>query len=609
MAKEWTLQNAVKKFKPEKMKSLNKNNGNLNKREYDSLIKEIKCYYEEVRDKGIGKNRIIITDKKRKVKAKKEDRRQYNKGIAPPHSKHLALMVMSKMDDIDNKARTRNGWATYFGLISSAEKDIMNGVFSEKALKPYKQSMIRLGIIEDGEEKIFQDLAYTLTKVAKGHIQTVLNQAEKLRLISRIYSWKGKIKGYDKPIEIDESLAMEIKFIEEHLLKKHEISKTHSLMFKNCPKTKAFKAEWLEYIENVEDAEGDAMHLQYIYEVFRIDVLNKYAFDEYIKAHYPTEIDSFDLHENEQAYHSKLFDYVVDSAQKKNNNYFEKKHAKKLQLEEDVKELLIALGTSEEEIIASNEQRMEEGAYFKGKEKSPYIALLESDKYVECIRNLHLQLHGMSVTESDEIKVVQKMIDESKRKELEQLGLSLSVKAEHEKSVKNGIRNYEPCVNNEQHIELTKKVQNNQNQAFREVELENLAQQGNNIKAKPNIEPSKYYVEKEFHEYEKEFLEIGYCTEITDYEYLDVMQTIRDEIRFYEEKYGDDGMKHMTLDAVLGHGTRKVTAKEIIAEYEHQKQREHKEWEKQFEGRQPVELEITTDNPLEVFHRIRYGQM
>lgn len=208
-------------------------------------------------------------------------------------------MVRRKMNDIDNKARIRKGWATYFGLISSAEKDIMNGVFSEKALKPYKQSMIGLGIIEDGEEKIFQDLAYTLTKVAKGQIQTVLNQAEKLKLISRICSWRGKGKGSDKPIEIDGFLAMEIKFIEEHLLKKHEISKTHSLMFKNCPKTKAFKAEWLQYIENVEDTEGDAMHLQYIYEVFRIDVLNKYAFDEYIKAYYPSEIDSFDLHENE----------------------------------------------------------------------------------------------------------------------------------------------------------------------------------------------------------------------------------------------------------------------------------------------------------------------
>ncbi|WP_263703488.1 hypothetical protein [Bacillus thuringiensis] len=85
---------------------------------------------------------------------------------------------------------------------------------------------------------------------------------------------------------------------------------------------------------------------------------------------------------------------------------------------------------------------------------------------------------------------------------------------------------------------MTKKVQNNQNQAFREIELENLAQQGNNIKTKPNIEPSKYYVEQGFYEYEKEFLEIGYCTEITDYEYLDVTQTIRDEIRVYEESMG-----------------------------------------------------------------------
>jgi len=76
------------------------------------------------------------------------------------------------------------------------------------------------------------------------------------------------------------------------------------------------------------------------------------------------------------------------------------------------------------------------------------------------------------------------------------------------------------------------------------------------------------------------------------------MQTIRDEIRVYEEKYGDDVMQHMTLDAVLGHRTRKVTAKEIIDEYEHQKQREHKEWENQFEGGQPVKLERTTNNLL-----------
>ncbi|MGG0277812.1 hypothetical protein [Bacillus rhizoplanae] len=586
MTKEWTLQNAVKKFKPEKMKSLNKNNGNLNKREYDSLIKEIKCYYEEVRDKGIGKNRIIITDKKRKVKAKKEDRRQFNKGIAPPHSKYLALMVMSKMDDIDNKARTRNGWATCFGLISSAEKDIMSGIYSEEALKPYKEFMIRLGIMENGEEKVFQDLAYTLSKVAKGQLQTVLDQAEKMKLISRISSWKGKVKGSKEPIDIDEFLALEIKFNEAQLLKKYEISKIHSLMFKNCPKTKAFKAEWLEYIENVEDAEGDAMHLQYIYEVFRIEVSNKYAFDEYIKAHYPTEIDSFDLLENEQAYHSKLLDYVVENAQKKHEKSLD---SKKLTMDENTKEVLAMFNMTEEEAIAQTKEAEIQ------RELTPYEALLKSDKYVDCIRNFHIQLHGMSVIESEEVKAVKHMIDEHTREELAQLGLSSSAEVESEKSVKKGISTYhESCMNTmEQQEELTKKEKVKQHQA-------NLAQQSVTIVTKQNIENDKLYDEIDA---------IGYGQEVIDYEYLAAMEDIREEIRVYEEKYGDDGMKHMTLDAVLGHGTRKVTAKDIIAEYEHQKQRERKEWEKKFEGGQPVKWERTTNNPLEVFHRIRNGRM
>ncbi|MCU5172101.1 hypothetical protein [Bacillus paranthracis] len=586
MPKKWTITNAVKKFKAHQKESLKRNKGNLNKHEFNSLIKEMKCYYEIVTFEGKGRDRIIFTDKKRKVKVRKEDRRQLNKGIAPPHSKHLALMVMSKIDGIDNKARTRNGWATCFGLISSAEKDIMSGIYSEEVLKPYKESMIRLGIMENGEEKVFQDLAYTLSKIAKGQLQTVLDQAEKMKLISRISSWKGKVKGSKEPIDIDEFLALEMKFNEAQLLKKYEISKIHSLMFKNCSKTKAFKAEWLEYIENVEDAEGDAMHLQYIYEVFRIEVSNKSAFDEYIKAHYPTEIDSFDLLENEQAYHSKVLDYVVENAQKKHEKSFD---SKKLTMDENTKEVLAMFNMTEEEAIAQTKE-----AEIK-RELTPYEALLKSDKYVDSIRNLHIELHGMSVIESEKAKVVQHMIDEHTREELAQLGLSSSAEVEGEKSVKKGIRTYhESCMNTmEQQEELTKKEKVKQHQA-------NLAQQSVTIATKQNIENDKLYDEIDA---------IGYGQEIIDYEYLAVMEDIRAEIREYEDKYGDKAMEHMTLDAIIEQWTRKVTAKEIIAEYEHQKQREHKEWEKKFEGGQPVKWKRTTNNPLEVFHKIRYGQM
>lgn len=542
MAKKWTIQNAVKKFKPNLIDSLKGNNGNLNKHSFNSLIKEMKCFYEEVTFEGKGRDRIIYTDKKRKEKAKKEDRRQFNKGTAPLHSKHLALMVMSKIDGIDYKARTRNGWATYFGLTSSAEQDIMNGIYSEEALKPYKEFMIRLGVIDNGEEKIFQDFADTLTKVTKGQLQTVLNQAEERELISRISAWKGKVKGSNEPIDIDKSLALEIKFIEEQLLKKHEISKKYSLMFKNCPKTKAFKAEWLEYIENIEDAEGDAMRLQYIYEVFRIEVLNKYAFDEFIKAHYPNEIDSFDLHENEQAYHCKLLDYVVENAQKKHDRSLEFKN-KNLTMDEDTKELLAMFNMTENEAIAHIEKEEMQ------RELTSYEALLKSDKYVDCIRKLHIQLHGMSTTKSEEIKEEQRMIDEQMRKEFTQL------------------------------LSNPTEVKQQENRVLKEFVLENQEQQDIIIVDKSINEIPKYYNKNEYYEHT-------------------LMATIHDE---------------KTFDAVIMELTRGVTVEEKIADFKHQlqceKERERKEWDKLFEEGKPVKWELTTNNPLEVFHRIRDGRI
>ncbi|MFD2924487.1 hypothetical protein ACFS6F_12160 [Halobacillus naozhouensis] len=595
MAKKWTVPNAVKKFKPHQKGSLDKNNGNLNARQLDSLIKEMKCYYEVVEVNGKGKNRIIFTDKKRKVKAKKEDKRQFNKGIAPPHSKHLALMVMSKINSIDNMARTRNGWATYFGLVSPAEQDIMKGIYSVEALKPYKKIMISLDILKEHEEKIFQDLAHTLTKVAKGHLETVLNQAEKMKLIRVISSWKGKVKDSKEPIDIDKVMAIEINNMEAELLKKHEISKSYSLMFKNSSKTKAFKAEWLEYIENVVDVDDDAMNLQYIYEVFRIEVLNKSAFDEYIKAHYPSEAHSFNLFQNEKAYHTKLLDYVIANAQKKHENYMGKKHDRVVQSEEGLKEFWIEIGMSEEEAVEYSKQSRVEDAYIKELESSPYTALLESDVYVDCIRNLHIQLHGMSFIESGKIKNVQQKNDEQKWEELERLGLSNPVEEESKTTVKNQIRNNDDSRLNamEQQKELIKREQSKQhqvNEPAKKIILENTLEKRVTTAAESNIEPSNHY------------------NEIQDDEYQAAMEDIRNEIREYEEKYGDKAMEYIRFDSVIRELTREVT-EESIDEFkqklQREKERERKEWEKLFERGQPVKWKRTTNHPLEVFQRIR----
>jgi hypothetical protein len=595
VAKKWTLANAVKKFTPHQIDSLNRNKGNLNKRQFDSLIKEMKCYYEVVEETGEGKgrNRMIYTDKKRKEKAKKEDRRQFNKGAAPAHSRHLALMVMSKMDGIDNKVRTRNGWATYFGLISPAEQDIMSGIYSEEVIKPYKEYMIRLGIIEEGEETVFQDLAYTLRNVSKGQLQTVFNQAAGMGLIRIISSWKGKVKGSKEQIDIDKAIATEIHYIEAELLKKHEISKSYSLMFKNSPKTKAFKADWFDYIENVEDAEGDAMRLQYIYEVFQIEVLNKNALDEYIKAYYSSETESFNSFENEQAYQSKLLDYVVKNSQKKHDRSLESKN-KNLTIDEDTFEVLAMFNTTEEEAIAQIEEAE------MRKELTSYEVLLKSNKYIDCIKNLHLLLHGMNVIDSEKIKKVQQLNEEQKRKELARLGLLNLAEAKSEISTKNEICHIDESSLKsiiEQQEEPTKREQSkqHQNNTAKETVIENNVEKRITTVSQSNNEASNQN------------------DEILDDEYQAVMEGIRTEIREYEEKYGDKAMEYIRLDSAIRMLTKVVTAEESIAEFKQRFQREEElertEWDKPFEGGKPANLERTTNNPLEYFYRIKNGRL
>jgi hypothetical protein len=586
VAKNWTLQNAVKKFTPHQIDSLHKNKGNLNSRQFVSLIKEMKCFYEEVKHDGRGRDRIIYTDKKRKEKAKKEDGRQFNKGAAPPHSKHLALMVMSKMDGVDNKARTRNGWATYFGLISPSEQDIMKGIYSVEALKPYKEYMIGLGILADGEEKVFQDLVYTLRNVSKGQLETVVKQAEELQLISINSSWKGKVKGSKVPIDIDKSLADQIISVEAELLKKNGINKSQALILKNSLKTKAFKAEWLEYIENVEDAEGDVMRLQYIYEMFQIEVLNENAFGEYIKAHYPSEVESFNSIENEQAYHKKLHEYVIENAQKKHEKILEFE-SKKLTIDENTKEVLAMFNMTEDDFITQN-QEME-----MKRELTPYEALLKSDKYVDCIRKLHIQLHGMNVIASEKIKKVQQMNDEQKRKELAQLGLSNDVETKSEICAKNEIHNNDESslnslVQQEEPPEREQSKQHQINEPAKEIVLENIEVKRVTTVAESNTEPSNHY------------------DEILDNEYQAAMEDIRNEIREYEEKHGNKAMEFMRLDSVIRELTREVAVKENLAEFEQdlqrEKERERKEWEKLFEGGKPVKWERSEPQTILLRH-------
>ncbi len=61
--------------------------------------------------------------------------------------------------------------------------------------------------------------------------------------------------------------------------------------------------------------------------------------------------------------------------------------------------------------------------------------------------------------------------------------------------------------------------------------------------------------------------EIGYGREIIDHEYHAAMETIRDEIREYEEKYGDEALKSITYEAVIKDLAGNVLVEDNIDKY------------------------------------------
>ncbi|ARK24157.1 hypothetical protein SporoP37_05300 [Sporosarcina sp. P37] len=129
------------------------------------------------------------------------------------------------------------------------------------------------------------------------------------------------------------------------------------------------------------------------------------------------------------------------------------------------------------------------------------------------------------------------------------------------------------------------------NQAAKKIMLVHREQQGIAFADKPNVEPSEY------------------CNAEGYYEYLATMEDISDEIREYEDKYGDEAMQRLKVNGLIMEMTKEVTVEELMAGLTHEhrciKEQERKEWDELFEGGQPVKWKLTTNNPLEVFKRIR----
>ncbi|MBY0210635.1 MULTISPECIES: hypothetical protein [Priestia] len=144
-----------------------------------------------------------------------------------------------------------------------------------------------------------------------------------------------------------------------------------------------------------------------------------------------------------------------------------------------------------------------------------------------------------------------------------------------------------------EHLETTKRELVNQQQAGKSPQniaiiLEDQVQpQGSNTKDKAIDEVTKSYYTQEY------------------FEYLEAMEDIKTEIRWYEDKYGHDAMEHIMVDVTFRELTGAAKVEGMIAEFkqkiQHEKELERKKWDKIFERGKSDKRVRTKKIPLNTY--------
>ena len=576
MNKEFTLAQLVKKYGSKAQKeSLKRNKGNLSGKEFDILLKEVLTEWEshKVKD-GRGSKRIITCIGKRSSKAERVDKRSNNGQGQLIGEFELKSLVVCYLIQNKNKVRPMSAtkWITELGIVDGKFTGALYGARGEHLEKLQVQfsKMIKNYHKADSDIDMLDGFLQTFLRHLKGSLESVFNKLSKAEVIThKKEQWGCTTKNRHRKLKRQEIKTIE--GIRHKLLHFHGIE-VRDLFMTNIKEVKAFKKDFEEQLE-------EQLGLKFYYHAhYCVLQENDLGVRDYLDrlqeknelnfTHKLTEQHVIITMEMFKGIHSERSLELANGRQKNITNTSDSDRVKSLKIMKQYApmwELLLKY------FRCTSSKQLNTSAV----KKAEIPIEIDGDKYVDCIRNFNI-----SATESEGVEVGKHRIDEHMKKELAQLGLSNLTEIKNEKSVKNGIRNYhETYMDTEQHEELTMKEiidQKQANQTNKEIEIEKIKQQSTIFVDKPiNEPPLDFY-------------------EIEDYEYQEVMADIKEEIREYEDKYGDRAMEHMALDAVI---------REIETE------RASVKWDKLFEGGKPVKWGHTTNKPLELFHRIRDGHI
>jgi hypothetical protein len=350
---ELILSEAVKEFGNEKQKeAIIKNNGNLNVRQFNSLIKSIKMHYKSVEVEGRGKKRIIICDVKYNEVVEREDGRINNgKGQVPlKYEQAFPIMILEHLiNRTSTDPLTVNKWLVNMGFITEEMFKASRLRYDSGTFNKETEKLLKEEVINDDEEYLIDDYVKREIRRLQDYFMHVVNKLSKAKIIKHQPYTMAKCEiPYMYEYYLDGELTISVKYRTEYVeLSSKIVGKISELQrsiqnsfkfqhltlheinnYKNKPDVKEYWTEYNQRLNKVTDELGQRMYIAMTYGAHALFVrAGRNPVIKWLEKNNKEAIELYNSDEmkyfleNKVDLHETLNDYVVGLAEKRQDKF------------------------------------------------------------------------------------------------------------------------------------------------------------------------------------------------------------------------------------------------------------------------------------------------
>ncbi|MCT1904334.1 hypothetical protein [Oceanobacillus sojae] len=323
MEKIFTVAELVNEYGTEVQKQSFQNNGNINKRSFDSIIKKVEQDWESVIVEGRGSKRKITCSGKREEKAMKKDGRVRSGRQQVEHRIPMDIIVATHLEyDMTREASMGLGrWAVEFGLITELEYNLLRSRYNSTMRQKHIDMVTKHGILEENQIKLLDEFTAQCLEIY-GQLAKTLEHMKKCGIILFYENWMAY--GKDGKFNINPELMKKIQKTRLDLMKKHDVVEFNLTAHYNAKKVKAFKREWKQALAEVKDENGNKLGIKYYWKEYAVILkASSKAVQRYLEAYCADALEAYMnnkglfINENEADYVIKRKVNIMKKAEKR----------------------------------------------------------------------------------------------------------------------------------------------------------------------------------------------------------------------------------------------------------------------------------------------------